>query len=556
MCDQTVLAEGVPATIDIEDVEVETSNRAFMAGQNGVVERKNMALIETARVMLADSKLPISFLSEVVASACYTLNHVLIVKKFGKTYFEMLNRRKPNLKWLVRLDHNVPFLILMIAQVQHVDCQRYATHLQRKGDAWMFDYDSLWNCFSFPEEEITDEMATLLFQQYLGEGFHEENTQDVPIFNIDPAPDVDEHVDDTPATPSFDDDGEDHNDVIESFVQPSPNSNEVISNEVISEDNVMNLPNDVVVPNEVMPRMLSYHPEESIIGDLNTGTYKQALTGRVLSMRCKNNCCNLKSLGYGNLLIYLITNDALIPSGFSSAKETKMVHQLDVKSVFLNEKLSEEVFVGQPPGFVDPIHKDKVYLLDKALYGLHQAPRAWYETLSQHLLANCFVRGNVDCTLFTKKVDGHLLIVQVYVDDNIFWSTNNNLCKIFEEVMKSKFEMRAMGELKFFLGLQVEQLSDSIFIHQTKYVNDILEKFNMDESTSISTHIPLNHGIGPDPTEEKVDETLYRSMIGSLMYLTASSPDIMYPTCLCARFLYLLALNGIKNMGGGKVSNP
>ena len=137
------------------------------------------------------------------------------------------------------------------------------------------------------------------------------------------------------------------------------------------------------------------------------------------------------------------------------------------------------MYVGQPPGFVDPIHKDKVYLLNKALYGLHQAPRAWYETLSKHLLKHGFTRGTVDNTLFTKEVDKHLIIVQIYVDDIIFGSTNEQLCKDFEKVMKEKFEMSAMGEMKFFLGLQVEQLPDGIFIHQTKYVHDVLEKFSM-----------------------------------------------------------------------------
>ncbi|KAM0009035.1 putative RNA-directed DNA polymerase [Helianthus debilis subsp. tardiflorus] len=170
------------------------------------------------------------------------------------------------------------------------------------------------------------------------------------------------------------------------------------------------------------------------------------------------------------------------------------------------------------------------------MYGLHQAPRAWYETWSQHLLANSFIRGKVDATLFTKEVDGHLLIVQIYVDDIIFGSTNEKLCKDFEHVMKQKFEMSSMGEIKFFLGLQVEQLPEGIFIHQKKYVHDILEKFGMSSSTPALTPLATNHGIHPDLTGDRVDETLYRSMIGSLMYLTASRPDIMYPTCLTTRF--------------------
>ena len=184
---------------------------------------------------------------------------------------------------------------------------------------------------------------------------------------------------------------------------------------------------------------------------------------------------------------------------FTSWKGFK-VYQLDVKSAFLYGKLREKVNVGQPPGFVDPQNKKKAYLLDKALYGLHQAPRAWYETLSQHLVSNGFIQGTVDSTLFTKEVGKHLIIVQIYVDDIIFGSTNESLCKEFEKIMKTKFEMSSMGEMKFFLGLQVDQLPDGIFIHQTKYVHDILKKFGMESLQPLSTPLALNHGICMDET--------------------------------------------------------
>ncbi|KAI3775881.1 hypothetical protein L1987_45638 [Smallanthus sonchifolius] len=153
---------------------------------------------------------------------------------------------------------------------------------------------------------------------------------------------------------------------------------------------------------------------------------------------------------------------------FASYKGFK-VFQLDVKSVFLYGKVKEEVYVCQPRGFEDPLNPNRVFKLYKALYGLHQAPRAWYETLSAHLLANDFVRGKIDSTLFIKKSGGDYLLVHIYVDDIIFGSTNEGLCKDFESVMKSKFEMSAMGELSFFLGLQVNQKEDGFFIHQSKF---------------------------------------------------------------------------------------
>ncbi|GJS38290.1 putative ribonuclease H-like domain-containing protein [Tanacetum coccineum] len=134
-----------------------------------------------------------------------------------------------------------------------------------------------------------------------------------------------------------------------------------------------------------------------------------------------------------------------------------MVYQMDVKSAFLYGQIEEEVYVCQPPGFEDPDHPDKVYKVVKALYGLHQAPRAWYDTLATYLLSNGFQRGQIDQTLFIKRHKGHILLVQIYVDDIIFGSTKKELCDEFEKLMKDKFQMSSMGELTFFLGLQVQQ---------------------------------------------------------------------------------------------------
>jgi uncharacterized membrane protein YciS (DUF1049 family) len=212
------------------------------------------------------------------------------------------------------------------------------------------------------------------------------------------------------------------------------------------------------------------------------------------------------------------------------------VFQLDVKSAFLYGEVKEIVYVAQPPGFVNKDEPHKCYRLVKSLYGLHQAPRAWYGTLSNYLLENGFTRGSVDCTLFIKHVNEHMLILQVYVDDIIFGSTNEKLCKEFEAVMKARFEMSSLGELSFFLGLQVQQMPTGIFVHQTKYVNEVLSRFKMETCKPISTPMDTKHGLGPDERGEEVDDTYYRSIIGSLMYLTASRPDIMFPTCVCARY--------------------
>ncbi|GKB94703.1 putative ribonuclease H-like domain-containing protein, partial [Tanacetum coccineum] len=213
-----------------------------------------------------------------------------------------------------------------------------------------------------------------------------------------------------------------------------------------------------------------------------------------------------------------------------------IVYQMDVKSAFLYRTIEEDVYVHQPPGFLDPAHPNKVYKVIKALYGLHQAPRAWYETLSSFLMENCFRRGTIDKTLFIKKNKSDIMLVQVYVDDIIFGSTKKSMCTEFEDCMHKRFQMSSMGELTFFLGLQVKQQPDGIFISQDKYVADILKKFDFWSIRTATTPIESNKPLVKDEDGEDVDVHVYRSMIGSLMYLTASRPDIMFAVCACARF--------------------
>ncbi|GKE80881.1 putative ribonuclease H-like domain-containing protein [Tanacetum coccineum] len=180
---------------------------------------------------------------------------------------------------------------------------------------------------------------------------------------------------------------------------------------------------------------------------------------------------------------------------------------MDVNSAFLYGKIEDEVYVYQPSGFEDPNFPDRVYKVEKALYGLHQAPRAWYETLLTYLLDNRFQRGKINKTLFIRRHKGDILLVQLYVDDIIFGSIKKSLCIEFEKMMHKKFQMSFMGELTFFLGLQTA-------------------------STPMETQKPLLK----DEDGEEVDVHLYRSMIGSLVYLTSSRPNIMFVVCACARY--------------------
>ncbi|GKF20182.1 retrovirus-related pol polyprotein from transposon TNT 1-94 [Tanacetum coccineum] len=195
---------------------------------------------------------------------------------------------------------------------------------------------------------------------------------------------------------------------------------------------------------------------------------------------------------------------------------------MDVKTAFLNGPLKEEVYFNQPDGF-------------EALYGLKQAPKAWYDELSNFLVSKGFSKGSIDPTLSITKHGEDILLVQIYVDDIIFGSTNPKLSKKFEKLIHNKFEMSMMGELKFFLGVQIHQSPHVIFINQVKYAQEILKKHGMTSCDSIGTLMatkPLDADLSGTP----IDQTKYRTMVGELMYLTASRPDIVHATCYCARY--------------------
>nr|GFA15710.1 retrovirus-related Pol polyprotein from transposon TNT 1-94 [Tanacetum cinerariifolium] len=210
------------------------------------------------------------------------------------------------------------------------------------------------------------------------------------------------------------------------------------------------------------------------------------------------------------------------------------VYQMDVKIAFLHGSLKEDVYVCQPEGFIDADHPSHAYKLKKALYGLKQAPRAWYDEPSTFLFQSRFSKGIIDPTLFTRRFDDDILVVHVCVDDIIFGSTKPRYATLFSDLMKSRFKMSMMGEMMFFLGLQVNQSPSGIFINQSNYVNEILKKYGLNTCDIIGTPMDIKDKLDLDQIGTSVDATKYRSMIGALMYLT--STDIVHATCVCARY--------------------
>ncbi|KAI3771618.1 hypothetical protein L6452_02784 [Arctium lappa] len=602
--------------------------------QNGVAERRNRTLIEAARSLLADSKLPITFWAEAVNTACYVQNRVLVVKSQGKTPYELFKKKKPFIGFFKPFE--CPWTILntkshlckfeskaedgflvgyssqskayrvfnsssrIIHESDNVKCNENTPNPTGAGPDWLFDIDSLTNSLGFSDVQTSGTSS-------------EEKQAQKPEFVLFPIPTVDlaefcqQEQEDDSETKEYepeqteDEKGDEENKDDKEDAHPSGNTGPETS--ILSEDdtdkenssifggstpekNDSNLNANINEEAAHQTRTQKNHPPQLVIGDINSPriTWHQSKIGGLKDLQSGLLSCFLSQIEpkkaydamkepswieamqekllqfelqnvwdlvdfpqgqrtIGTKWVFrnkkdergiVIKNKArLVAQGYTQEEGIDYeevfapvarieairlflayasfmqfrLFQMDVKSAFLYGKIDEEVYVCQPLGFENPTFPDKVYKLKKAVYGLHQAPRAWYDTLSTYLLENGFERGIIDKTLFIKRKKKDILLVQIYVYDIIFGSTKDYMCKEFEELMHKRFKMSSMGELTFFLGLQ-----------------------------PASTPMETYKLITADLEGEDVDVHHYRSMIGSLMYLTASRPDIMFVVCVCARF--------------------
>ncbi|KAJ3676254.1 hypothetical protein LUZ60_003666 [Juncus effusus] len=213
------------------------------------------------------------------------------------------------------------------------------------------------------------------------------------------------------------------------------------------------------------------------------------------------------------------------------------VYQMDVKSAFLNGVLEEEVYVEQPPGYVKSGKERKVLKLRKALYGLKQAHRAWNARIDTHFKETGFTHCPYEHALYVKKKGNDLLFVALYVDDLIFMGNNDKMVKEFKEAMMREFEMTDLGLMKYFLGLEVTQGECGIFVSQEAYAKDILKRYKMEDSNPVATPMELGAKLSKFEGGEIVDVSKYRSLVGSLRYLTCTRPDIAYSVGVVSRFM-------------------
>eukprot|EP00253_Pinus_taeda_P033256 PITA_33256 len=220
-----------------------------------------------------------------------------------------------------------------------------------------------------------------------------------------------------------------------------------------------------------------------------------------------------------------------------AAQNKWKVYQMDVKLAFLNGVLMEKVYIEQPLGYEKKGQEQKVCRLKKALYGLKQAPGVWYSRIDSYLLENGFEKCEGEPTLYIKENDGKILIVVLYVDDVIFTGNDDYLIENFKTIMREEFEMTNMGLLRYFLGIELEQNGNGIFISQAKYVNEVFERLNMQDIKVAITPTVMGLKLSKEDNNKDFDPSLYKSIVGNLMFLIATRLDIMHVVSLISRFM-------------------
>ncbi|GKB76271.1 retrovirus-related pol polyprotein from transposon TNT 1-94, partial [Tanacetum coccineum] len=490
--------------------------------QNGVAKRRNKILIKAARTMLPDSKLPTTFWVEAVNTACYVQNRVLVVKPHNKTPYELFNDRTPTLSFmrpfgcsvtiLNTIDHlskfdgkaDEGFLVgyylnskvlrvfnsrtRIVEENLHIRFSESTPNVTGSGPDWLFDIDALTRTMNYEPIVAEPVKDYILLPLWTVDPPFSQNPKSSDDDAFKPSSDVEKKVNEDPRKESEcnDQEKEDNVNITNNVNAASTNEVNIVGAKISIEPpidpnmpaledisifdfsrsdedddakaDMNNLDKTIKVSPISTTRIHKDHPLNQVIGDLKS------------SIQTRNISKNLEEYGKNPKRIEAIRL-FLADASFKDF----VVYQMDVKSAFLYGKIEEEVYVCQPLGFEDPDFPDRVYKVEKALYGLHQAPRAWY---------------------------------------------------------KDEFYRRTY----IFLGLQVQKKKDGIFISKDKYVDEILKKFRFIEVKIARTPIETQKPLLKDEDGKEVDVHMYRSMIGSLMYLTSSRPEIMFVVYACARY--------------------
>ncbi|GJW27503.1 retrovirus-related pol polyprotein from transposon TNT 1-94 [Tanacetum coccineum] len=451
---------------------------------NGVVERKNRTLQEMSRTMLNEQSIPQNFWCNAVDTSTYILNRILIRPFLGKTPYELFKGKKPSLEYF-KVFGSKCFIL---------NTKDYLTKFDPKSTEGVFlGYSPNSKAYVILNKE------TMRVEESLNVKFDESPP---------------------PKSPPLVDDDILENDIIENQDKDLEiKENEPLNKEITNIKHSKDHPLETVIGSLNERTLRSQVQNQSnffcFVSTVEPKNIKEAIQDESWTMAMQEELNQFKSNDVWSLVppprnqtiigTKWVFKNKLDENGVVSRNKARLVaqgynqqegidfdetyapvarlesirillayacahnfklYQMDVKSAFLNGFINEEVYVAQPPGFVDSEKPNHVFKLKKALYGLKQAPKAWYDRLKAFLIDHEYTMGLVDNTLFTKKRNSHIIIVQIYVDDIIFRSTYQELCDDFSKIMHDEFKMSMMGELNFFLHLQIKQLEDGIFFNQ------------------------------------------------------------------------------------------
>jgi transposase InsO family protein len=525
--------------------------------QNGVVERKNRTVQEMAQTMLMDSKLTDIFWTQAVHTTVHIQNRVMLRNNTDKTPYELWKGRPTNVKHfrvfgskcyikredggMGKFDSRVDKGVLVGYSSTRKSYKCYNLRLNKVVESINVTIDETGR----PESKEENESMKQPLEE---EAEDEKEVEEEDEENLTEAEEQVQQV--SPKTPS-------------KRVQKNHPSDQIIRNkdagvetrrrihspeqthlallstiepncfEEASKDESWNKAMDEELDQiekndtwELVPRPKN----KNVIGTKWVFRNKLNEDGQVTRNKARLVCkgyAQVEGIDFEETFSPVARMEAIcFLLAYACSKNIKM-YQMDVKSSFLNGELEEEVYIEQPEGFQLSENADYVCKLKKALYGLKQAPRAWYSRLDKYLQQAGFRKGSADNNLYIKVSQGNILLIEVYVDDIIFGSDDDRLSQKFAKDMQNEFEMSLLGELSFFLGLQIRQSNQGIFISQTKYIREMLKRFGMEDCKPVITPMQTSCKLRKDDDSKSTDQRQYRSMIGSLLYVTTSRPDVM-----------------------------
>nr|GFA08069.1 retrovirus-related Pol polyprotein from transposon TNT 1-94 [Tanacetum cinerariifolium] len=465
--------------------------------QNGVVERRNRTIIEASCTMLIYARALLFLWEEVVATACYTQNRSIIRLRHEKTPYELLHNKLPDLSFLhvfgalcypsndnvekdvhdIEVAHMRNDLLFGVPILKVTSTQSSSTvspHTIMQSDHQIPQHNSKWTK-DHPLNNIIGQLSRLVSTRFQ---LHEQALfcyYDAFLTLVEPKT---------------------YKDALTQFCWMKAMQEELNEFERLEVWELVPRPDKVMV---ITLKWIYKVKLDELGGILKNKT-------RLVARGYRQE----EGIDFEESFAPVARLEAIRIFLAFAAHKNMVVHQMDVKTAFLNGTLREEVYVSQPDGFMDQDNPNYVYKLKKALYRLKQAPRAWYDMLSSFLISQDFSKGSVDPTLFIRRNGNDLLLVQIYVDDIIFAASTPELCDLFAKLMCLKFKISMMGKISFFLGLQISQSPRGIFINQSKYAIESLKKYDFESCDAVDTPMVEKSKLDEDKERKAVDPSHYR----------------------------------------------